>query len=166
MSVANEVVRITVDTRVATDIRVQANRPDIVVHDKKRKQITLIEIGITSQSRLQTVEVEKTHKYDLLASEMAAIYKCELKIIAYVIPYVMTWEGVVTKHHQRHSKALGLTPRIEAYIQAGVLRKTLESISHEYRRAFHAEGAEELSERLIKRMQVEHAGEEHNTQVI
>ena len=55
---------------------------------------------------------------------MAAIYKCEVKII----PYVMTWEGVVTKHHQRHSKALGLTPRIEAYIQAGMPK----SISHEY----------------------------------
>ncbi|KAI5170501.1 hypothetical protein PAEPH01_1487, partial [Pancytospora epiphaga] len=30
------------------------------------------------------------------------------------IPYVMTWDGVVTKYHRRHSKDIGIT---ESYIQ-------------------------------------------------
>ncbi|KAI4293355.1 hypothetical protein PAPHI01_2629, partial [Pancytospora philotis] len=42
---------------------IQANRPDILVHDKKRKEIILIEVGITGQDRLHTVETEKARKY-------------------------------------------------------------------------------------------------------
>ena len=64
---------------------------------------------------------------------MAMLYKCERTRI---IPYVITWEGVVSKHHQRHVQALCLSARIEAYIQSCVIKKTLESISYEHRRAF------------------------------
>ena len=46
--VANENAEIRVDTRIKTDILIQHNRPDIFIHDKKRKQITLIEIRITN----------------------------------------------------------------------------------------------------------------------
>ncbi|KAI5177758.1 hypothetical protein PAEPH01_2497 [Pancytospora epiphaga] len=35
--------------RVPTGIKIQANRPDIFVLDKKRREIILIEVGITSQ---------------------------------------------------------------------------------------------------------------------
>ena len=51
-------------------MKVKHDRPDIVIHDKKRKEIILIEIGITSQDRLITVETEKQHKYDLLANQL------------------------------------------------------------------------------------------------
>ena len=46
--------------------------------------------------------------------------KCKTKII----PYVMTWDGVVTKLHNIYSKELGITESIEAYIQTIVLKKT------------------------------------------
>ncbi|KAI5173366.1 hypothetical protein PAEPH01_1920 [Pancytospora epiphaga] len=36
-------------------MQIQANRPDIFVLDKKRREITLIEVGITSQNWLVTV---------------------------------------------------------------------------------------------------------------
>ena len=127
---ANSDVEIRVDTTVVTSTKQSANRPDIVIHDKRRKEITLIEVGITSQDLLQTVENEKSRKYDLLAKEMGAIHNCKTKII----PYVMTWDGIVTKFHQKYSKEIGLTAKIEAYIQYIVLKKTLESISFEYRR--------------------------------
>lgn len=38
------------------------------------------------------VESETARKYDVLANEQAALYKCKVRII----PYVMTWDGVVT----------------------------------------------------------------------
>ena len=57
--ISNENVEIRVDTRVRTSIKIDANRPDMLVHDKKRQEITLIEVGITSQDRLMTVETEK-----------------------------------------------------------------------------------------------------------
>ncbi|KAF7684174.1 hypothetical protein TCON_0635 [Astathelohania contejeani] len=44
------------------------------------------------------------------------------------------WDGVVTKYHRNYLKELNITPTIEAYIQSTVLKKTLETISLEYRR--------------------------------
>ena len=128
--VSNEYVEIRVDTRVKTDIKVQNNRPDIFVFEKKKKEITLIEIGVTNQDLLQTVETEKTRKYDILANELSNMYKCKTKII----PYVKTWDGLVTVYHKKHIKELEITDNVKAYIQTIVLKKTLESISFEHRR--------------------------------
>ena len=146
---------IVVDTRVKTDVKIQHNRPDIIVHDKKRKEIILVEIGITSQDRLQQVETEKQHKYDLLAKEMGIMYKSKTRII----PYVLTWEGIVTKHHHRHAEALGLCARVEAYIQYVVLKKTLESISFEHRRSFYerGDGEDEIELALARLVRIEAA---------
>jgi hypothetical protein len=120
---------------------VQANKPDIVVIDKKRKEITLIEVGITSQNQLKTVETEKKRKYDLLANNMGQTHKMKTKII----PWVMTWDGIVTKLHKQYLKELGINQKLEAYMQSIVIKKTLESISLDYRRK---EGTEE--ERIVE----------------
>ncbi|KAI5169433.1 hypothetical protein PAEPH01_0708 [Pancytospora epiphaga] len=58
-----------------------------------------------------------------------------------IIPYVMTWDGAVTKYHRRHLKGIWIIESVESYIQTIVLKKTLESILFEYRR-----GAERLDE--------------------
>lgn len=55
----NENSEIRVDRRMQTDIKVQHNKPEIFIYDKKRKEITLIEIGITNQDILSIVENEK-----------------------------------------------------------------------------------------------------------
>ncbi|KAI5179530.1 hypothetical protein PAEPH01_2691 [Pancytospora epiphaga] len=44
----------------------------------------------------------------------------------------MTWDGVVTKYHRKHSKDIWIIESVESYIQTIVLKKTLESISFEY----------------------------------
>ncbi|TBU11133.1 hypothetical protein CWI38_1365p0020, partial [Hamiltosporidium tvaerminnensis] len=98
----NEYAEIRVDTRIKTDVKIRNNRPDIFILDKKKNKITLIEVGITSQDSLQIVETEKLRKYDLLANELGLIYKCSVEII----PYVMTWDGIVTKYHKSHLKRL------------------------------------------------------------
>ena len=148
--VANENVEIRVDTRIKTDIKIQHDRPDIFVMDKKKKEITLIEIGITNLDLLTRVENEKTRKYDLVANELGLSYKCRVKII----PYVMTWDGVVTKYHKKHSNEIGLQPKVEAYIQSVVLKKTLESVSFERRRGIEEEDAHERIAVLMNRIGV------------
>jgi hypothetical protein len=125
---ANSEVEIRVDTTVSTSTKQSANRPDIVIHDKKRKEIILIEVGITSQDQLQIVETEKKRKYDILANELGAMHNCKTRII----PYVLTWDGIVTKFHKSYAKEIGLTTKIQSYIQFIVLKKTFESISFEY----------------------------------
>ncbi|XP_029657237.1 uncharacterized protein LOC115231320 [Octopus sinensis] len=79
--VSNEFVEIRVDTTISTDTAVANNKPDIFVHDKVRNTITLIEVGITSQNCLKQVEVEKFHKYHLLANELEAIHHAKVKVI-------------------------------------------------------------------------------------
>ena len=46
--IANENAEIRVDTRIKTDVKIKHDRPDLFVFDKKKKEITLIEIGITN----------------------------------------------------------------------------------------------------------------------
>ncbi|KAI5168711.1 hypothetical protein PAEPH01_0352 [Pancytospora epiphaga] len=69
-----------------------------------------------------TVETAKMHKYDVLANKLGQEYGRRTRII----PYVMTWDRVVTKYHRKHSKDIGIT---ESYIQMIMLKKTLESRS-------------------------------------
>ena len=45
-----------------------------------------------------------------------------------IIPYAMTWVGLVTKYHKKHRNEIGLPAKIEAYIQSLVLKKTFERI--------------------------------------
>ncbi|TBU09061.1 hypothetical protein CWI36_0067p0010, partial [Hamiltosporidium magnivora] len=93
---------------------------------------------------LQIVETEKLRKYDLLANELGLIYRCSVEII----PYVMTWDGIVTKYHKSHLKRLEIPMNVEAYIQSIVLKKTVETISFDRRRGLESGlNAEESWER-------------------
>ncbi|TBU12792.1 reverse transcriptase, partial [Hamiltosporidium tvaerminnensis] len=140
----NEYAEIRVDTRIKTAVKIRNNRPEIFILDKKKNKITLIEVGITSQDSLQIVETEKLRKYDLLANELGLIYKCSVEII----PYVMTWDGIVTKYHKSHLKRLEIPMNVEAYIQSIVLKKTVEIIFFDRRRGLESGlNAEESWER-------------------
>ncbi|MGL5717959.1 MAG: hypothetical protein ACRCX2_33460, partial [Paraclostridium sp.] len=129
--VSNKHCEIWVDTTIRTEIRIEHNRPDLMIKDKRKNIITLIEVGITNPDLVSQVENEKKRKYDILANELSLLYKCEVVII----PYVLSWDGMVTKYHKNYCKQLGLTKYIEAYIQSLVLKKTLETISFEGRRS-------------------------------
>lgn len=144
----NERAEIRVDTHIKTDVRPAHDRPDILVYDKAARLITLVEVGVTSQQNLVTVETEKARKYDLLADELAALYKCKVR----VIPYVMTWEGVVTKKHCRFARELGVTAHVAAYMQTRVLKRTLETISFEHRRSIEDTGRAGAVEEAIERI--------------
>lgn len=119
-----------VASRIRSEIKVKCNKPDIFVIDRNKKEIIIIEVGITSFDNLRTVEVEKEHKYDLLENHTGSLYK----YITRVIPYVMTWNGVVTKFHKQYRSEIGLYNRIQAYVQSRVLKMTLESLTVESRR--------------------------------
>ncbi|TBU06280.1 hypothetical protein CWI38_2605p0010, partial [Hamiltosporidium tvaerminnensis] len=144
----NEYAVIRVDIRIKTDFKIRNNRPDIFILDKKKNKITDIEIGITSQDSLQIVETEKLRKYNLLANDLGLIYKCSVEII----PYVMTWDGIVTKYHKSHLKRLEIPMNVEAYIQSIVRKNIAETISFNRRRGLESGlNAEENCERASMR---------------
>lgn len=79
---------------------------------------------------------------------MSLTYKCKVKII----PYVMTWEGLVTKYHKKHRNEIGISTKTEAYIQSIVLKKTLESISFSRRRGIEEEDGHNEVDVLVNKM--------------
>ncbi|XP_029654654.1 uncharacterized protein LOC115228140 [Octopus sinensis] len=127
--VANEAVEIRVDNTISTDTHVHNNKPDIFVWDKIKNTITLIEIGITSQQIFKKVEVEKSHKYDLLASELALIHKAKVNIV----PIVLTWDAIVSKYYKQYQNSLKIEYPVRAYIQTILMKKTLESMCIDYK---------------------------------
>ncbi|TBU10262.1 hypothetical protein CWI38_1896p0020 [Hamiltosporidium tvaerminnensis] len=83
-------------------------------------------------------------KVSHLFKKLGLIYKCSVEII----PYVMTWDGIVTKYHKSHLKRLEIPMNVEAYIQSIVLKKTVETISFDRRRGLESGlNAEESWER-------------------
>ena len=115
---------------------------------KRKREIILIEIGITDLDLLTQVENDKIIKYDLVANVLSLMYKCKVNII----PYVLTWDGLVTKYHKKHSNEIGVPAVVEAYIQSIVLKKTLESISFERRRGVEEEDKYEEIENIVGRI--------------
>jgi hypothetical protein len=110
-------------------------KPDIFILDRNKKEIIIMGVGITSFDNLRTVEVEKNHKYDLLANHTGSLYKYKTRII----PYVMTWDGVVTKFHKQYRHEIGLDNRIQSAQDAprkldhGKLQK-MPNVCREHRR--------------------------------
>lgn len=118
-------VSIKYDVPINTNANIQHYRPDILVMNRHTKKIQIIEIGITSASRLNEVETTKWRKYERLAAELRTMYpgyqtECT--------PIVLTWDGRVTKHFRRHASKIGLTAEDIAYIQLVALRQTMNII--------------------------------------
>ena len=105
---------------------VRANKPDLFVKDDKARTITLIEVGVTSLPKLKEVETTKSRKYDLLARELERMYP---GYRARTLAFVMTWDGLVSRHHRRRWQEFGLSEVTRAYTQTIALRLTLESVS-------------------------------------
>src|SRR5699024_772951 len=66
--ICNERVKIKSDVPVTTELRIEHNKPDLMIHDLKRKEIILVEVGITSKHILATTETTKGRKYELFSS--------------------------------------------------------------------------------------------------
>ena len=96
--IENSNARIVSDLPVHTELKISCNKPDITVFDKINNRIFLIEIGITSLDYVVSYEYEKVHKYGVLARELRAMHNMSVIII----PYVMTWDGVVTSYNSKY----------------------------------------------------------------
>ncbi|KAH9494103.1 hypothetical protein DERF_014818 [Dermatophagoides farinae] len=69
-------------------------------------------------------ESTKRRKYELLANELKSMYGCKVT----TVPIVLTWDGLVTRHFRKYAESLGLSEKIQAYIQGQVLKRTMESV--------------------------------------
>ena len=78
---------------VHTDREVTANRPDIIIKNKKGKTCTLIDVAIPADRNVVQKEEEKKLKYKNLCLETQRM--CNLKCT--IIPVIIGATGIVTR---------------------------------------------------------------------
>ncbi|KAK1939649.1 hypothetical protein X943_001966 [Babesia divergens] len=83
-----------------------------LVADYSKNVITLVEVGITCQDNLGQVERDKEAKYKALTEQMGN-HKMNALTTIEVVPYVMAWDGLVTKRHTECRLKLGVSDRME-----------------------------------------------------
>ncbi|XP_064214079.1 uncharacterized protein LOC135266755 [Tribolium castaneum] len=93
------------DITIRTDKTVAANRPDIVLHDKQRKEAFFIDIAHPNDNNLEKTEREKITKYFELSQEYKAIYKLN-KVT--VLPIIITSTGIISKNMETYLSKIHL----------------------------------------------------------
>ncbi|TWW77705.1 hypothetical protein D4764_12G0010950 [Takifugu flavidus] len=125
--VENEQAKILWDFQTQTDKMVVANQPDIVVVDKHRKTVVVIDVAIPSDSNIRKKEHEKLEKYQGLKEEMERMWGMK----ATVVPVVIWTLWAVTPNLSRWLQQIpGTTPEISVQKSAvlgtaKILRRTL-----------------------------------------
>ena len=69
------------DFNIQTDYVIDAQRPDLVVVDKKRRTCKMIDSGVPGDTMIKEKEKEKTEKYQDLRRELQKIWNVRVKII-------------------------------------------------------------------------------------
>lgn len=78
-------VTIIWDTQVQTDRSIKANKPDIIIKDKKRRTCQLIDVAIPSDYNVTEKEAEKYLKYKDLQIETERMWNMKTTIVPIVI---------------------------------------------------------------------------------
>jgi len=73
------------DVSVITDRTVLANRPDIVLCDKRDKTYPLFDIAIRNDPNINAKDTEKLSKYKDLENEVSRMWKVRIKTVPVII---------------------------------------------------------------------------------
>ena len=125
--VENNEAAILWDFSIQTDRSIPANRPDIVIRDKKDKTCFLIDVSVPSDTNTSLKTYEKLTKYKDLETELQRSWKLTTK----TIPIIIGALGCINKNVQQYLNAI--PGKIDLYeIQkitllgtANILRKAL-----------------------------------------
>ena len=96
-----------------TDCEIKANRPDIIVEDKKQKQCHLIDMTVPSERNVSAKEVEKLLKCKDLEIEITRMWGTK----TLTIPVVFGALGLIKKGLDRY------TSKIPGEIDIGEMQK-------------------------------------------
>ena len=88
-----EEVTIIWDAQIQTDRTIPANKPDVIVKDKKQKQCLIIDVAIPSDYNITQKEAEKRLKYKDLQIEIQRMWKLKAR----VIPVIIGATGLISK---------------------------------------------------------------------
>jgi hypothetical protein len=95
-------VTVLCNQAVYTDREVTANRPDIIIKNKKEKPCKLIDMAIPADRNVVQKEAEKKLKYKSLYIEMQRMWNLKCTIISIVIGAT----GIVTRSLKKNLEAV------------------------------------------------------------
>lgn len=113
------------DTSITTDRAVQHNRPDIVLLDREKSEVKIIDVTIPADENLERSYTEKLTKYHDLAFEMKEIYRLKTTSI---IPLILSVNGLVESHLPENTLRLGLEERLISMAQKEVILGTTRTV--------------------------------------
>jgi len=104
---------------VHTDREVTANRPDIIIKNKKEETCTLIDVAIPADRNVQK-EAEKKLKYKSLCIEIQRMWNLKCTII----PVIIGATGTATRSLRKNLEAVPGKHSIDSLQQTAVLGKS------------------------------------------
>jgi hypothetical protein len=115
---------------VHTDRKVTANRPDIIIKNKKENTCTLIDVAIPADRNDVQKEAEKKLKYKCLCIGIQRMWNLKCTII----PVIIGATGIVTKKKRKNLEAVPGKHSIDSLQKTAVL-----GTSHIIRKALQCE---------------------------
>lgn len=122
--IENEQYKIYWDREIRTDIKIAANRPDIVLYDKKEKVVELIDISIPLSHNIVSSYGQKVNKYTELAIELKQMWTLKKVNIR---PLIISATGIVPHNLKKQLKDLKIEELIPK-IQKSVLLDTCHNV--------------------------------------
>ena len=103
---------------VHTDREVTANRPDIIIKNKKEKTCTLIDVAIPADRSVVQKEAEEKLKYkSLLCIEIQRMWNLKYTIV----PVIIGATGIVTRSLRKHLEAVPGKHSIDSLQKTAIL---------------------------------------------
>ena len=115
----NEAYELLWDFSIQTDHAIEAQRPDLVVVDKKERSCKIIDFAVPEDSGIVEKEKDKIKKYQDLGRELQKIWNIKAKII----PVVVGSLGAIPKQFGNRLKQIAITAGT-AQVQKTVLLGT------------------------------------------
>ena len=73
------------DFSIQTDDVIEAQKPDLVVVNKKERNCKIIDFAVPGDSKIEEKEKDKIEKYQELGRELQKIWNVKVKIIPLVV---------------------------------------------------------------------------------
>jgi ABC-type anion transport system duplicated permease subunit len=130
----NNIVKIYWDREIHTDVKINANRPDLILYSKEKSEVTITDVVIPLTSNIQKTYTTKISKYNELAQEIKKMWTVK-KI--QIRPVILSATGSVPYTLIQQLNTMGIEKLTRA-IQKAVILDTC----HITRRFLNHEGHE------------------------
>ena len=127
----NEEVKLLWDFSIQTEIRIDHNKPDLVLLDKKGRTCYIIDVVCPFDTRVEKKEKEKFEHNTDLKYELLKVWNREITKV-YIIPIVIGALGIVAKNVAKYLEKIDFKPGLDPLQKAcflgtaRIMRKVLD----------------------------------------